>query len=210
MSTEELVKHEREDPCLALADLVRNDMSVIRGMLYDSQKAFELALHRVQGTMDGLQALIDDARSRVLPQLIDPAGSYEIRSDPAGDGHYYAARGNRWHLGIDTLADPGDSARAPMSGVLVRSGLCYRDDDRWSLAVIECEPWECKVLYVAPFARLVGRCVRMGQTIGLVQNVTKRKDYAAQGMNPHVHTEIREHGGVVDPTPLMGLCNDRS
>lgn len=207
MGTDELVKREREDPCLGLAALVRNDMSVIRGMLYDSQRAFELALHRVQGTMDGLQALIDDARSRTQPHLIDPAGSYEIRSDPAGDGRYRAPRGDRLHQGLDTLADPGDSARAPMTGVLVRSGLCYQDDDRFSLAVIECEPWESRVLYVAPFARLIGRRVLMGQIIGMVQDVTKRKDYAAQGMNPHVHTEVRHHGELLDPTPLMRLCD---
>jgi len=210
MSVDELKEKEREDPCLGLAHLLRNDMSVIRGMLLDTQRAFRSALERVQGTMDGLQGLIDDALSRAVVQLIDPAGSFEIRSDRAGDGRYRAPRGDRWHLGVDTLASPGEVARAPMAGILVRSGQCYADDDRFRLLVIECEPWECKSMYVVPFAHLIGQRVRLGQNIGTVQDITQRSDYAERGMRPHIHTELRQHGGVVDPTPLMGLCDGRA
>ncbi len=205
MSVEDLERAERTDACLELAHKMRNALSCERGLIMEAQATMGEMLRGIQKTMDGLQAMMDEARARI--QLIDPAGSFEIRSDPAGDGRYGASRGGRTHQGLDTRADPGDSARAPMTGLLVRSGLCYRDDDRFSLAVIESEPWACKVLYVAPYARLIGRRVRMGQIIGMVQDVTKRKDYAVQGMMPHVHTEVRHHGEIVDPTPLMGLCH---
>lgn len=210
MSMDELDRAEREDPQLAVAHLLRNDLSVLRGLLEDQRRGLERALHRVQGTMDGLQGLLDVARagSRQDPRLIDPAGTYTIRRDPAGDGRFGAPRRNSAgayeHRGLDTRTTPGDTARAPIAGTLVRTGVCYADDPTYRLVVIVAGTWQCKVLYVLPLDALVGCEVRLGQIVGLAQDVTERKDYRAQGMRPHLHTEVW-HGRHLDPAPLMGI-----
>jgi len=206
MSCEDLKRAEQADPCVELADVLRNDLSVLRGMLEDSRRGFEQGLHRVRGTMESLQALIDQARARL--HMIDPAGTFEVRRDPMGSGAFGAPRrsGGRsyTHRGLDTRTAPGDSVRAPLGGHVTRIGLCYAAEP-FRLVVIEHRAWECRVLYVEPLEDLMGRRVRQGQIIGWAQDVTRRRDYAARGMLAHVHTEIRCGDELLDPAALMGM-----
>jgi len=203
---DDLHRAEQADPCMALAHLVRGDLSAVHGILRECRKSYDLALHRVQGTMDGLQGLLDSARAKSCLTLIDPAGSYQIRSDGSGDGAFGASRrsGDRryTHTGLDTMVVPGMSVRAPLTGRVVRLGRCYAGDS-YRLVVIEAGPWECRVLYALCPDELVGKPVQMGEHIGIAQDVTARNDYRTQGMLPHLHTEVRHAGELVDPTPFM-------
>lgn|GEM_PF-1469172 len=206
MSVEDLERAERADACLELAHQVRNALSCERGLIIEAQSTLGKMLHRCQGTMDGLQALIDQARLEI--RLLDPAGTYQIRSDGMGDGAYGAWRRNgakRYaHRGLDTICTPGDSVRAPMAGAVSRIGWCYAGED-YRLVVLEARCWECRVLYVEPLEGLLGRRVREGEIIGHAQDVTLRDGYAEGGMLPHLHTELYQAEALVDPTPLMGL-----
>lgn len=197
----------RDDPCVELAHQVRNALSCERGLIIEAQSVLGKMLHRCQGTMDGLQALIDQARLEL--RLLDPAGTYRIRSDGMGDGAFGARRrsgGRRYaHRGVDTICTPGDSVRAPMDGGVSRIGWCYAGED-YRLVVLEHGCWECRVLYVEPLEGLMGRRVRKGEIIGFAQDVTLRGGYAAGGMLPHLHTEAYQGGELVNPAALMGMA----
>jgi len=210
MSSKDIERAERNDPFIALAHEVRNRLTCVHGVSQDVQRALKRLDEDVSETMQALQSQIDTARTAL--HLIDPAGTFEIRRDRMGDGAYGAWRraGSRRyaHRGLDTLATPGDSVRAPMGGVVTRIGWCYSGEE-YRLVEIESWPWTCKVLYVEPLGEIVGRTVHQGKIIGRAQNIVSRPglEYGVRGMHPHLHTELRRFEELVDPTPLMGLCD---
>lgn len=209
MTVKELQSAEAADPFVGLAHEVRNRLSCVHGAILDVQRALTNADVDLCGLMQTLQEQIDEARARVRTVLVDPAGTYRIRSDAAGSGAFGAPRraGERTygHRGVDTEVKPGDSVRAPFAGLFSRIGRCYPDDNRFELVVVKYGPWQSKILYVEPDYELAGQKVRAGQTLGWAQDVTMRRNYAEQGMGPHVHTEIYFQKKLVDPTKLMGL-----
>ena len=206
MSMDDLARAEQSDPCCELAHLVRNRMLSLRAALIETARGIDRSISEARDTMEGLQTMMDNARARAGLMLIDAAGSYEIRSDGAGDGAFGASRvsgsGRYGHRGVDTMVVPGTSVRAPVSGRVARLGYCYAGEP-YRLVIIGVSDWEVRVLYALCPEDLVGRMVRIGQHIGIAQDVSQRNSYAAMGMLPHLHTEIRHAGELVDPTPLI-------
>lgn len=196
----------KRDPCVEVAHQVRNALSCERGLIIEAQSILGKMLHRCQGTMDGLQSLIDTARQSV--RILDPACSYEIRSDACGDGAFGARRkhGDETyeHRGLDTICTPGQVVIAPMDGLISRIGWCYADE-AYRLLVIESDPWACRILYLQPSAGIEGRWVRQGQVIGHAQDIRGRDDYRKQGMLPHLHTELCLGEDLVDPALFMRI-----
>ena len=53
----------------------------------------------------------------------------EIRThDVWGGGQWLASRGNRPHLGVDIVIDPGEEVRAPFDMEIVRRAFPYSSD----------------------------------------------------------------------------------
>jgi len=66
MTIEELEKAERDDPQLAIAHLIRNDLSGMRLILQEIRDKIDQALQNVKCTMDGLQGLLNTARADAM------------------------------------------------------------------------------------------------------------------------------------------------
>lgn len=129
-----------------------------------------------------------------------------IRSDASGDGNFGASRGDRLHVGVDLLAEPGEPVRSPIDGRYIRRGYPYRGDDRYFMAVLHGEGLEVRIMYVEPLASLQpGDPVRRGEIIGKAQNVAAK--YGAP-MRPHIHVEARRIVGaeILNPAPFLGLA----
>jgi len=124
-----------------------------------------------------------------------------IRSDAAGDGHFGSPRGSRTHKGTDFACYPGEPVSAPMSGEVYRIARPYADDDRWLGVAIRNSEYKAKLFYVDPYFSLIGSHVREGDCIKSAQDITQR--YPDQGMAPHVHLEIKDKDGYLDPETLI-------
>ena len=119
---------------------------------------------------------------------ISPTG-LGLRSDSAGDGKYRARRTNAsgWHDGYDFLCHDGQKVVAPFENLLIeRPWYPYRDlsfgglmMSNSSLQVILC--------YFQPLIELVGTKVKIGQTIGYAQSISKRH---GSDMSDHIHMRI--------------------
>lgn len=213
MSAQELEKAMEQDPKKAIAHVVRNDLLVAHQLMkkamnsvIEGSKLMSEAEHRMKGTIQSLQALLDKSRATALDRFVNPTG-FEIRADACGNGRFGVSR-NRdgkvyGHQGLDLVCLPGQDIRAPMAGKVVRAGLCYSYDQRWKLCVIEREEWEVKLLYVMVTLGLVGKEILAGDIIGYSQNISLKSDYKSRGMKPHIHVEVRRDGELLDPEPLM-------
>jgi hypothetical protein len=62
MTVEELQKAMKENGTVAIAHLVRNDLLVAYKMIKEAQRNIAAAHHRLSGTMQSLQGLIDSER----------------------------------------------------------------------------------------------------------------------------------------------------
>jgi len=202
MSAEDLERAERLDPFAKLADCVRNNIVCARRAIREA----DTRLSRIE---QELQAQMDAARLASKAALLDPAGTYKVREDPAGSGWFQATRANAGgkytHKGLDTLCTPGEAVVAPEDALVERWGKCYVKPPQFDLIVLWVwDTLRVKILYVEP-RTAVGSRVRRGQVIGVAQDVTERKDYRARGMLPHIHTEIWVAGRPVNPANYMGI-----
>ena len=118
-----------------------------------------------------------------------------IRNDSKGLGHYGAKRGRRKHYGEDHEGVPGQDVFCPIhSGKLVRKS-CPSNDPNFSGVLIEGKHISVKMFYVDPWMHLMGKKVKRGDIIGILQDV---RDKYGKKMKPHVHLRVNS----IDPNLL--------
>lgn len=125
---------------------------------------------------------------------------FEVRNDPAGDGHYGARRGDRKHKGIDFLCEPQAPVLSPVEGVVTKYGYCYGEDLRWRYVEITTpDQLRHRLFYVEPTARFaIGDKVTPSLVIGYAQDISVR--YPGEGMLAHIHYEVKDQAGKhLDP-----------
>ena len=118
-----------------------------------------------------------------------------IRNDKAGFGYYGAPRSKTvdgktvryTHEGVDYICTPGQLVCMPCTGRIVRLAYPYSDKS-YGGVLIEAKRAMLKVFYVEPYDGIVGRTFKIGDPIGIAQDVSKR--YPGQGVTPHVHVQI--------------------
>lgn len=126
-----------------------------------------------------------------------------IRVDDAGDGHFGALRGDRTHCGVDYESVPGSVVLSPFPlACVVRWGYPYAGDSEYRLILLEVDDILVKIMYVDPLPE-PGERLRMGDRIGVVQDVTQR--YPGQRMKPHIHVEARyaRNGRLIDYSKIL-------
>ena len=126
--------------------------------------------------------------------MLSVVDGYEIRSDSAGDGHYLAKRGSRYHRGVDYLAVPGANAYAPLVGYIVREAYPYKNDYEYKGVIFQAKSIALKIFYIDPILHLVGHKIKAGTVIGIVQDVSKKYNKVDSDliMLPHVHVEVAD------------------
>ena len=134
--------------------------------------------------------------------MISPTGKGMRRPDKWGGGNYRASRkkGMRLHQGVDYTCKPGQDVVSPITGVIMREARPYADPEwvyRYSGLVIYNDYCSLKLFYLEPIRHLIGTKVRMGDKVGIAQDISERYE----GMAPHVHLEISS----VDPEIFMNL-----
>lgn len=152
-------------------------------------------------------ASTDAASDRVLSWIVDtdgdgvadlanPVQGAPRGHDAYGSGAFGSTRdgGKRKHEGVDYVAAPGQTATAPIGGVVTRTGYAYKGDARLKFVEIDnmATGYSARVLYVAPTVA-VGQAVAAGDVIGVVQDLAVK--YPG-GITNHVHVEIRDPTGV--------------
>jgi len=122
-----------------------------------------------------------------------------IRSDPAGDGHFGASRGDRTHNGIDYACVPGTIILSQCYGTVSKLGYPYADDLSYRYIEITApDHKKHRLFYCKPSNELsISDYVVLGEPIGWSQDVAAR--YPGQGMINHVHYEIKVGDEYIDP-----------
>jgi len=122
--------------------------------------------------------------------MMNPTGK-KIRNDKRGAGYYGAPRSKivngktvkYKHDGTDYEADPGQIVKAPFTGVVERKARPYAGYSGLVLAGIQAR---AKMFYVKPDPELIGKPVKIGQRVGLAQDISQKYP----GVTPHVHLRL--------------------
>lgn len=138
------------------------------------------------------------------PDFANPTGNEPREHDAYGSGAFGARRdgGSRRHLGVDFIADAGQTVVAPISGYITKIGYAYAGDRNLRFVEISnpALKLEARAFYIDPDVR-VGDTVRVGEPIGEVR--TLQRKYPG-GMTDHVHLElIDRRGRRVDATNMI-------
>ena len=127
--------------------------------------------------------------------------------DAYGSGKFGAGRdhGKRKHEGADFLAAPGTKVHSPLAGKVTEIGYAYHDDVHLRFIEISnaVSGLGARVFYVEPSVK-VGQIVVADDIIGVAEALGDRYP---RGITNHVHVEIRDHAGAIDPSlyvPLTG------
>ena len=131
----------------------------------------------------------------------------DIRSDPAGDGHFGARRlrtvngkvVTQKHEGIDRLCKPGQIVRAEIAGKLVRA-YPYVGDFVYTGCRIWGKDFMAKMFYFIPHDNLINVDVLAGEEIGIAQDISAK--YGG-GMLAHIHVGLYK----LNPTLLVNPEN---
>ena len=132
--------------------------------------------------------------------MIQPTGKGLREVDKWGNGYYGASRGNRIHKGADYVCEPGQDIVAPITGIIARESRPYGDPEwlyRYSGLIIYNEYCNLTLFYLEPLRYLIGTKVRMGEKIGIAQDISERYP----GMTPHIHLQINN----IDPELFMNF-----
>jgi len=117
-----------------------------------------------------------------------------IRNDAGGKGYYGAPRSRKLangkiqrylHKGTDYKCVPGQIVRSPMTGIIVRIARPYVQGE-FSGLVIAAKRLTLKMFYLQPFPQLIGKVVKIGEEIGLAQDIGKKYPL----VTPHIHVEV--------------------
>lgn len=131
----------------------------------------------------------------VLLSPIDYPGGLLIRNDSRGDGGFGAKRrGGRKHQGIDMLAAVGTPVRA------AKGGRAYVGFHKKGLGLFVEIRHKNEITTIYSHLSKTGirhtQKVRQGQVIGAVGKTGNAK---YNGINPHLHFELRIRGVATDP-----------
>jgi murein DD-endopeptidase MepM/ murein hydrolase activator NlpD len=140
-----------------------------------------------------------DRVSWVCP--VEYTGRFPLRNDWRGGGDFGARRnGNRRHQGIDILAPLGTPVRAAKGGIafagLHKKGLGRYVEIKHKNGLVTIYS-HLSEIYILPVQR-----VRQGQLIGAVG---KTGNARYNGIEPHLHFEIRRKGVAMDPKKYLLL-----
>lgn len=133
----------------------------------------------------------------------------EVRNDSAGSGEWMAPRGDRLHLGIDYVADPGDVIASPVSGEVSKYGYVYKGDYKFRYVEVtetHSRRHRHRLFYTDLLAEVaVGSSVRVGEPVATVQDI--REKYPEEdGMLAHVHYEVLDTSGEhISPAPATAF-----
>lgn len=166
-------------------------------------KHIRLGMKRIEQYMKRMEETVQEEKARLesLPVLVRPTIQGTIRSDPEGNGHFGAPRGNHKHQGTDYVVTPTDAVMSPIDGKIIRSGYAYRGDFDYRLCEIRADgSIEIKLMYMIVFPSLIGQAVYQGQVIGAAQDVSLK--YSPE-MIPHIHAEVRIDDKLYDPEKMM-------
>ena len=130
---------------------------------------------------------------------IEYTGGFPLRNDWRGEGGFGAKRsGNRSHQGIDMLAPVGVHVRAAKGGIafagLHKKGLGKYVEIKHKNGIVTIYS-HLSEIYILPIQK-----VRQGQIIGAVG---KTGNARYNGIEPHLHFEIRHKGVAVDPKKYL-------
>jgi hypothetical protein len=129
--------------------------------------------------------------------MMTPTG-LGIRNDAGGAGYYGARRTKEAagrkieyaHRGTDYQCRPGQVIKMPCTGKIVRHARPYVGDSEYDGVMIEAKRLVMKIFYIELYDGIVGKIVKMGEPIGIAQDVSKR--YPGSGVTPHVHVQIEQ------------------
>jgi murein DD-endopeptidase MepM/ murein hydrolase activator NlpD len=156
----------------------------------------ERALRRFQRwaglPVDGVAGASTLAALRRPPAVCPLALAWPI-SAPIGAA--FGPRGNRFHAGIDLVAERGTPVAAAASGRVVFAGFAAGG---WGKLVVVAHAEGVRTMYAHLSAIAVrrGMLVSAGHVLGAV-GATGHAD------GPHLHFEVRVHGAAVDPRPAL-------
>lgn len=115
-------------------------------------------------------------------------------TDAHGSGEWGASRGDRAHVGVDYVVEPGWLAVTPVSGVITRLGYPYRDDLSYRyVEVTDSQGLRHRLFYVKPLPSIsIGTRVEIHDPVGTVQDIAARYP----GITQHIHYEIKRQDGA--------------
>ena len=108
---------------------------------------------------------------------------------PVGDG--FGPRGNRFHAGVDLLADRGTPVHAAAPGRVVIAGFLAGG---WGNLVVVAHVDGVRTMY----AHLSVVSVHLGEVVS-TGSVLGQVGATGDATGPHLHFEVRVHGASVDP-----------
>lgn len=133
--------------------------------------------------------------------MVSPTKDTKLRgNDPTGHGYYGAKRGTKKHKGLDIIVNEGDDILSPINGHFRRIGRVYEHTDEFYLVELVNDTYSVKLMYVCPNDIKTNTPVIEGQIIGSAQDIAA---YWGGKMLNHVHMEVRKHGLLTDPEPLI-------
>lgn len=137
--------------------------------------------------------------------LANPTHGKVRGTDAYGSGKFGARRdaGKRKHEGADFVVAPGADVAAPVGGVITDIGFAYQGKEKLNFIEIKNEALNLKarVFYVDPIVA-IGQTIMAGDSIGAAENLALR--YPG-GIVNHVHVELHDAMGVLDPEQVLPL-----
>ncbi len=123
---------------------------------------------------------------------MNPSGG-DIRNDRGGSGHYGAPRkrddGSTYtHRGVDYSCRIDQKIWMPCTGKIIRDAYPYHPDHTYHGVMIEAKRVRFKMFYVRLYDGIVGKVVKIGEPIGIAENIALR--YPGKGVTPHIHVGI--------------------
>jgi peptidoglycan hydrolase-like protein with peptidoglycan-binding domain len=141
---------------------------------------------------DGIAGASTFAALRRAPAACPISLAWPVNG-PVGDG--YGPRGDRFHAGMDILADTGTPVGAASAGRVTFAGYAAGG---WGNLVVVLHADGVRTLY----AHLSKVSVRRGQSVATGTRVG-RVGATGDATGPHLHFEVRLRGAAVDPVSAL-------
>jgi peptidoglycan hydrolase-like protein with peptidoglycan-binding domain len=141
---------------------------------------------------DGIAGASTFAALRRAPAACPISLAWPV-SGPVSDG--YGPRGDRFHAGMDILADTGTPVGAAAAGRVTFAGYAAGG---WGNLVVVLHTDGVRTLYahLSKVSVRLGQSVATGNRLGLV-------GATGDATGPHLHFEVRLRGAAVDPSSAL-------